>query len=513
MVKIKIDNRDIEVPEGTTVLNAAESVGIHIPSMCYLDGCSSHPTCMVCMVKDIESGNMLPSCATKVVEGMDLASEDADVFEARKEAVELLLSDHVGDCEAPCRVACPAFMDIPKMNRFIAEGKFDEAIRTVKEEIALPHILGHICSAPCEKVCRRKDVDEAVSICVLKRIVAEESENTYLPEVKPSSGKRVAVIGSGAAGLAASFHILKEGHACSLFERDSVVGGTLQAAISKVEMPQEVLDSEIAILKNFGLELHLNMPVSSDNFERIRQEYDAVILATGTVSDEIKALNLEFKGEKEAYKTKMPDIFACGSLLRLQKMAVKALAQGKGAANSVNQFLRGEVISVGKRKFNSRFGVLRQAEALEYLKESHEGKRREIKNRADAIAEASRCLHCDCRKMDNCRLRDCAEIYQADRRKFLLGERESLKKHFNHESIVYEPEKCIKCGLCVEIAQRNNELTGVTFIGRGFEMEMAVPFNQNINKALTKTAHKCVEACPTGALALKCPSAPVSFTK
>jgi len=113
MVKLKIDNKDIEVPAGTTVLNAAESVGIHIPSMCYLDGCSNHPTCMVCMVKDIKSGKMMPSCATKVVEGMELASEDVEVFDARKEAVELLLSDHVGDCEAPCRVACPAFMDIP----------------------------------------------------------------------------------------------------------------------------------------------------------------------------------------------------------------------------------------------------------------------------------------------------------------------------------------------------------------------------------------------------------------
>jgi len=503
MVKLKIDNKDIEVPSGTTVLNAAESVGIHIPSMCYLDGCSNHPTCMVCMVKDIESGKMMPSCATKVVEGMDLASEDVEVFDARKEAVELLLSDHVGDCEAPCRVACPAFMDIPKMNRFIAKGKFDEAIKIVKEEIALPHILGYICSAPCEKVCRRKDVDEAVSICVLKRTVAEEAENTYLPNVKPSSGKKVAVFGSGVAGLATSFQLLKEGHTCTLFERESVVGGTMQTSIADGKMPQEVLDSEIAILKKLGLELNLNTPVSSDNFERIRQEYDAVIFATGALTDEIKSLNLEFKGEKKAYKTNMTDVFACGSLLRLQKMAVKALAQGKEAAYSVNQFLRGEEVSIGKRKFNSRFGVLRKAEVLEYLKESKEGKRREIKSNSNAMAEASRCLHCDCRKMDNCKLRDCADIYQADRRKFLLGDRESLKKHFNHESIVYEPEKCIKCGLCVEIAQKNNELTGVTFIGRGFDVEMAVPFNQNINQALTQTAQKCAEACPTGALALK----------
>lgn len=503
MVKLKIDNKDIEVSIGTTVLKAAESVGIQIPSMCYLDGCSNHPTCMVCMVKDKNSGKMMPSCATKVVEGMNLASEDSEVFEARKEAVELLLSDHVGDCEAPCRVACPAFMDIPKMNRLIAQGKFDEAIKVVKEEIALPHILGHICSAPCEKVCRRKDVDEALSICILKRTVAEESENNYLPEIKPSSGKKVALIGSGVAGLSASFHLLKAGHQCHLFEKASNVGGDLQKAIAESEMPQSVLDSEIEILQKLGLDIKLNSLIDSDNFESIREEYDAVLIASGKNTDEITNLNLEFKGEKEVFRTNLLDVFAFGSVLRVQKMAVKALAQGKEVAQVVNLFLEGKELESTKRKFNSRFGVLRQPEALEYLKESVEGKRKDIKTVDDAMAEAARCLHCDCRKMDNCKLRDCADIYQADRRKFLMGDRESLKKHFNHESIVYEPEKCIKCGLCVEIAQRNEELTGVTFIGRGFDVEMAVPFNQSINKALTQTAIECAEACPTGALALK----------
>ena len=503
MVKLKIDNKDIEVSAGTTVLKAAESVGIHIPSMCYLDGCSNHPTCMVCMVKDTQSGKMMPSCATKVVDGMSLASEDAEVFEARKEAVELLLSDHVGDCEAPCRVACPAFMDIPKMNRFIAQGKFDKALEIVKEEIALPHILGYICYAPCEKVCRRKDVDEAVSICILKRTVAKESENKYLPEVNEATGKKVAIIGSGVTSLAAAYHILRAGHQCTILEKESVLGGTLQASIAKSEMPQEVLDSEIAILQRLGLEIKLNSAINKDNFESIRVEYDAVIIASGSGSDEIAKLNLDLKGEKEAFKTNLSDVFAGGSVLRLQKMAVKALAQGKELAHSANLFLNGQEVETTKRKFNSRFGVLRQTEALEYLKESVEGDRKEIKNTTDAITEAARCLHCDCRKIDNCKLRDCAETYQADRRKFLMGDRESLKKHFNHESIVYEPEKCIKCGLCVEIAQRNKELTGLTFIGRGFDVEMAVPFNQNISVALTQTAHKCAEVCPTGALALK----------
>lgn len=193
MPTIKIDNQTITVAEGTSILNAARSAGIHIPSMCYMEGCSNHPTCMVCMVKNNANQQMIPSCATKVVDGMDLASEDSEVKEARKEAIELLMSDHVGDCEAPCRVACPAYMDIPKMNRFIANNQFDKALRIVKEEIALPGILGYVCSAPCEKVCRRKDVDQSVSICLLKRFSEEETQD-YLLEKRRQAARKLQLL-------------------------------------------------------------------------------------------------------------------------------------------------------------------------------------------------------------------------------------------------------------------------------------------------------------------------------
>ncbi len=128
MIKLKIDNIEIEVKKGTSVKDAAESIGINIPAMCFMKGFSNSPSCMVCLVKEKNSGKLFASCSMEVVEGMDILSEDAEVKEARKDALELLLSDHVGDCEAPCRIGCPAFMDIPQMNRLIAEGKFKEAL-------------------------------------------------------------------------------------------------------------------------------------------------------------------------------------------------------------------------------------------------------------------------------------------------------------------------------------------------------------------------------------------------
>jgi len=513
MPTIKIDNQSITIPEGTTVLNAARSIGIEIPSMCYLEGCSNHPTCMVCMVRNNGNQQMLPSCATIATEGMDLASNDAEVFEARKEAIELLLSDHVGDCEAPCRVACPAFMDIPKMNRFIAAGKFDEALKVVKEEIALPGILGHICSAPCEKVCRRKDIDEAVSICLLKRISADEEESFYFPDKKKASGKKTAVIGSGPAGLSAAYHLVKEGHACELFEKENRLGGSLPASVEKGELPENILTKEIEILKQFGVVFHIGQKIDKENWEQIKSGFDAVILATGSALENVEELDLKLTktglwAHSDTFVTNQPGIFATGSAIRTQKMAVKAVAMGKETAGSVDAFLRNGEGKATKRAFNSRFGTLRKEELSEYLKESVEGNRVKAKSekgfsKEEAMQEAARCLHCDCRKPDNCKLRVCADTHNADRRRFLFGERNSVVKYCNHESIVYEPEKCIKCGLCIEIAGRHKEKTGLTNMGRGFTVKVAVPFNQDINEALTVAAKECAIACPTGAISLR----------
>ena len=169
-MRITIDSIPVEVNEGATVMDAAALLGIEIPSMCWLPGHSNHPTCMVCLVKDAITGKFFPSCAMPVTEGMKIITSSADIMEARKEALELLLSDHAGDCEAPCRRSCPAFMDIPLMNRLIAAGDFKAALKIVREEIALPLVLGYICPAPCEKACHHAPLGGAVSICILKTI-------------------------------------------------------------------------------------------------------------------------------------------------------------------------------------------------------------------------------------------------------------------------------------------------------------------------------------------------------
>lgn len=519
MIHLKINNQEISVPAGTSVLNAAQSIGVDIPTMCYLQGNSNHPSCMVCIVKDVRSGTLFPSCAMPVEHEMDIITNDDDVRNARKDALELLLSDHVGDCEAPCRTACPAFMDIPQMNRLIAQGKHLDALRVVKEEIALPFILGHICSAPCEKVCRRKQVDSPVSICLLKRFTAfNDSKNqlAFLPEKSQTTNKRIAIIGAGSSGLACAFYLLKLGHNCVIFDSNSEAGGTL-LQVSENELPKAVLRVEVDLIKAYGAEFRLNTTITPELINNeIKNSFNAIVFATGDI---IKSnlndfgYNVSKTGlvaDLDTYAIDGTGLFACGSVLHPLKMAVKAVAQGKEAAFSVNKFLGGMPVSNRYDRFNSKFGLLQPSEIDEYLKESiadnvitPKGGRLLGFTAEEAILEAKRCMHCDCRKPDTCKLRLYADEYKIDRKKYSMGERKTLKKHFQHETVVYEPEKCIRCGLCIEITSKNKELTGLTYIGRGFDVRVDIPFNRELSQALTQTAKDCVDACPTGAISLK----------
>ncbi len=162
------------------------------------------------MVKLRNVNRLVPACATVAVEGMEIESESDEIRQVRRTALELLLSDHVGDCLAPCHFTCPTHMDIPLMLRQIAAENLRDAIVTVKEAIPLPAILGRICPKPCEKGCRRAAADGAVAVCQLKRFAADEdlaSAAPYVPPCQPATGQKVAVVGAGPTGLSAAYFL------------------------------------------------------------------------------------------------------------------------------------------------------------------------------------------------------------------------------------------------------------------------------------------------------------------
>ena len=151
-----------------------------------------------------------------------------------------------------------------------------------------------------------------------------------------------------------------------------------------------------------------------------------------------------------------------------------------------------------------------EPEWIEYLRESVPDRRNDPAGgymegftRDEAIREAQRCMHCDCRKPLSCKLRIYADLYDASRKRFAGLERKLLTRSVQHNLVEYETEKCIRCGLCVEITEKHGESIGLAYAGRGFDVRISAPFNETIKDALDRTASECVESCPTGALALK----------
>jgi len=161
-------------------------------------------------------------------------------------------------------------------------------------------------------------------------------------------------------------------------------------------------------------------------------------------------------------------------------------------------------------KFNNVMGRLLEGEMEEFLSGASSAPRTEPKagpeagfSAEEALAEAVRCLHCDCRKADTCALRRYAEEYEARQRQYLTEARSPFTQIRQHGDVLFEPGKCIKCGLCVRITERRREALGLAFIGRGFGVQIGTPFGASLAEALRATAAECVEACPTAALAFK----------
>jgi len=518
MPRLTIDNREVEVPNGATVLDAAGKLGIDIPTMCFMTGYQPSTSCMVCVVKVEGRAVLLPACGTLAEDGMRVESDCEEVHQARKTALELLLSDHVGDCLGPCHTICPAQMNIPLMIRQIAAGKLRDAIETVKKDIALPAVLGWICPKPCERGCRRAVIDEAVSICLLKRYVADvdlESARPYSPDCKPVQNKRVAIIGAGPAGLAAAYYLQQSGFGCTIFDDHDKPGGMLRYGVPEEDLPRDVLDKEIAQIEKLGFTFKGKTRIDdSVSLEKLRKDFDAVFIAFGARdAGELEKLGLKTSAngvatDGKTYQTDLPGVFAGGDAVRKRRLTVRAVADGKEAAESIRQYLSVETVTGPDKPFNTRIGKIEEGERERFAACASSDCRVTVSDNGvgftdeQARREAARCLHCDCRKADSCKLRQYAQNYDARPARY-KSERRLFFQQAQHPKIVYESGKCIDCGLCVQIAARAGEELGLTFIGRGFDVRVAVPFERSIADGLKQSAAECVAACPTGALAFK----------
>ena len=680
MLTLTIDGRAVTVDQGTTVLDAARRLGIDIPTLCHIKGLEPVSSCFLCCVQIEGMPRLSPACALPAADGMVVITDSDDVRASRKMALELLLSDHAGDCIAPCSAGCPAGLDVARYVYEIAAGQDDRAMEVIFDRLSLPGSLGRVCPRLCEQNCRRCDYDDqGLAIAALHRYATDRNqaaEQSAWPQPGEPSGKRVAIVGAGPAGLTAAFYLRQRGHDCTLFDAHPQPGGMLRYGIPAYRLPRKALDEEIAVIARLGATFRMNERLGRDfSLADLRRDHDAIFLGIGAqlsqglrcegedlalsgidflrqvASDEPPelgarvivigggntamdaartvlrlgaevrvlyrrtrqempclleevegaeeegiefdylvapaalsrsgngsghALNLvcrrmqlgepddsgrrrpvpipgsEFevecdsviaaagqavdralaeqegleitdwglRVERKSLATNLPGVFAGGDAVLGADLAVRAVAAGRIAAISIDQYLHGQPVT-GPQEWTAialrpiddgeRAAIFRQIEKSARVQTATLEMERRLKSfdevdsglkEEQARQESLRCLTCGCRKAGGCGLRQLATEYGSEPLRF-LGKRRRFEQDTSHPEIIYEPGKCIMCDACVRIAAEAGEKLGLSIIGRGFDVTVAVPFDQPLSEGLRAAARRCAEACPTGAIALR----------
>jgi NADPH-dependent glutamate synthase beta subunit-like oxidoreductase/formate hydrogenlyase subunit 6/NADH:ubiquinone oxidoreductase subunit I/ferredoxin len=289
---IEIDGRTLTGRAGQTILEVCRDNGVEVPTLCYEPKLPGFGACRMCVV-DVEGEDAPPiSCSRDAEPGMVVQTQTPRLREIRKTNLELIFSDHNAYCLPPCQNKCPSRIDIPGFLKANTEGDFVESARIFKRTIPYPSVLGRVCPAPCEEHCRRDEVEEAIAIRDTHRyagdqVLKAQAAGTKAPipfEVQPASGKRVAVIGSGPAGMSAAYYLAISGHEVTVFERDPEAGGMLRYGIPQYRLPKvEVLEAEYQANWDLGVKLvtdvELGVDFTIDDLQN--RGFDSVVVAIG----------------------------------------------------------------------------------------------------------------------------------------------------------------------------------------------------------------------------------------
>jgi formate dehydrogenase major subunit len=298
-MKLTIDGKLFETDKDITILTACESIGIEIPTLCNDPRLVPFTSCYLCVVEVEGARGSVPACATKVREGMVVRTNTENINETRRLCMELLLSDHAGDCIAPCRFNCPAGIDIQSYVAHVANKDYKSAIKTIKERTPLPLVCGRVCPKPCEDACRRGLMEGPVAIDNIKRFVSDEDlKDPFIPEIKPATGKKIAIVGAGPAGLSCAYYLKIEGYDVDIFEKSDRPGGMLLWGIPEYRLPKNLLAKEIEIITRMGVKIHFNKSLGKDfSLKDLKATYDAVFLAIGAQkSTAMRVKNEDAKG-------------------------------------------------------------------------------------------------------------------------------------------------------------------------------------------------------------------------
>ena len=470
MIQLKVNNKQIEVNNGASVLDACNAANIEVPTLCYLPDSERHYTgCMVCVVECVGHKRLIPACSHPAETGMEIITDSQKIHDARKASLELLAVEHVGDCDAPCERVCPAGIDVPKLMRAVLNNEFEKAAHVLLNATPFIKLLAKYCSGACEKGCRRKQRDTSVSIRAIERYVSQISDGVSLPKSN-DCGKSVSVIGYHLSGLTAAEQLARSGCSVNLYKN-------LDSSASHAENPYEQdIQDEIHRVTQAGVQIHQEISLS-----------------------QIQAL---IKSEHAVISTIDLELAACENVFVSKNIAdaVKAIGEGRRLTASVLAYLHGNKCS--HKPFMSMIGNIQQSEL--FLMDGSSAARNDKPELTaeDAITEASRCIHCDCRKSNNCRFRQYCTEYGV---KSVINSqnRRLITQDSTHDSVVFEPGKCVRCGICVRLSSCNCESVGMSILSRGYDVRIAPPLNKTICDALTHDVSSIVQNCPTGAFSYK----------
>jgi formate dehydrogenase major subunit len=293
-IRLSIDGKEIVADAGKTILTIARENGIDIPTLCHDPRLPAYGSCLVCVV-EVEGQKKLPlSCTTEASDGMKVVTESERIFQARKDALEMLFSNHYADCRGPCYEACPANVDVQGYLALAHEGKDKEALELIRETNPLPLVCGRVCVRYCEAACARNDVDTPVAINFIKRYVSSlQHDNLDPPQKAAPNGKRVAVIGGGPGGLTASHYLARAGCAVTIFEAHSKLGGMLRYGIPDYRLDQDILDKEIQYILDHGVDVKTNTRLGTDfTLDELKEQgFDAIFIALG--AQKAKSMRVE----------------------------------------------------------------------------------------------------------------------------------------------------------------------------------------------------------------------------
>lgn len=468
-LSIQLDGERAAAAAGETVLQVARRAGRSIPTLCHVDGVDTPDSCLLCVVE--VAGQLVPSCSLKVKPDLVVATHGPRIQHARQATMQLLLSEHQGECRAPCELACPAGWDIAEFEQTLPKQPL-AAARMALDGLGLPTTLGQVCDAPCHRACRRGELDRYLDI---RRTHAHlPLGDLDLPP--PPQGPAVLVVGGGPTGLAAAHRLVQLGYRPTILEREARMGGSLLPLLSD----DAALQADLQVLQRLGVQWQTATPVQRGELEAwLGQRFAAAVVAAGP--------------QNPANWPADPRVAVVANA-GLHGTPIRRVALGRAAAEQVDRALR--QVQPGLLPIRLRYQDLGEGERAQLLRPESTSP---VHDRDLPVEqEAALCLGCGCLQHRDCQLNVVAAQLRVPPAR-IAGQRRPLLRDASHPLVVLEAHKCVLCQACVAVADGELAMTG-----RGYATRPAAAFGLPLAEALSDSAAlRAAAVCPTRALALQ----------